>query len=197
MLPKERLDNVYIMSKFETWMTKHYKSGTYIRVLKSYMKSNFIKYANSSQNIKLADEIRLELVNIGYANDKHGDLYRSLRTLCQYLTVGQDFSRKENISKQKMSMSKYLLNALEQYEKYDRIDKKSLVLRILFLKMKGYTDATSKEYALNMFKTGFDRNGHKHRARQKFMNYDEVIFARDCRLYCVSDIVKYIDTNLT
>ena len=178
-------------------MTKHYKSRTYIRVLKSYLGSNFTKYANSSQNIELANEIRLELVNIDDTNDKHGDLYRSLRTLCQYLTVGQDFSRKEKIKKQKLNLSKYLFNVLKQYEKNDKIEKKCLVLRILYLKLKGYSDATSKEYAHNAYKKGFDRNGHKHRARQKFIDYDEYTFVNDYSLHCVSDILTYIDTNLS
>jgi hypothetical protein len=182
------------MTKFESWMTKHYKSRTYIRVLKSYLGSNFTKYANSSQNIELANEIRLELVNIDDTNDKHGDLYRSLRTLCQYLTVGQDFSRKEKLKKQKINMSKYLFSLLEQYEKHNKIKKKSLVLRILYLKRKGYSDATSKEYAHNSYKTGFDRNGHKHRARQKFIDYDEDTFVNEYCLHGVSEILTYINT---
>ena len=186
------------MSKFETWMQKHYKSKTYIRILKSHLRNDYNTYANSCQNIQLANEIRQKLYYIDTINDKQGDVYRSLRTLGNFLVMGQDFNRNVFEKKQKSSMSSYLLRAMKQYEKYNNVGKKSLVLRVIFLKSRGHTDATSKEYSLNFSKTGYDRNGHKHRANHKFAcyEYNELTFVNVCGLHTNNDIVRYIKEHI-
>ena len=178
------------MSLYEKWMQKHFKSRTYIRVIKAHLGNDFLMYANSRpcQSVRLANQVRRLICNIDVNNDPQGDIYRGLRSLLTYLTVGHEFRKKKMKISKKKSLSAYLIRALNN-------NKKGLVLRILDLKSIDLADSTAKEYANNSCKESFDMNGHIYRAKRKFDDYDENSFITEYELFNDENISTHILEN--